>query len=364
MTAFLTVPDLPSLTSVPDDALIPVWASGTLYAAPKSSIGSGGGGGGSGYQYIENAAGTQLTQRDTVRFAGLLVSTDAGGRTVVTMNSVALASQVSGVLPIANGGTGLSALGTPGQSYRVAAGGTSLEFYTPSAGLTAPSNPGDNGKVAVASAGNLSYTLLTTSHLSPTAGITLTQHANMATDRLLGRDTAGSGAPEELTVSGGIEFTGGGGLQRSALSGGDVTAPAGSNVLTIGAQKVTRPMLANAAAKGQSLWFGDSSWQLGGPKTRATDLNDANATLVASDGARAVLPAGTLTAARVAQFSLAGATEKLIYAVERYDLTANTYTIQNSLGVTIYTFLAGVAVAAVFQYTSGEWVLVSHFPLV
>lgn len=69
------------------------------------------------------------------------------------------------------------------------------------------------------------------------AQITLPKVANIATDRLLGRDTAGAGAPEELTVSGGLEFTGSGGLQRSALTG-DVTASAGSNATTIAANAV------------------------------------------------------------------------------------------------------------------------------
>lgn len=55
-----------------------------------------------------------------------------------------------------------------------------------------------------------------------------------ATDRLLGRDTAAAGDTEELTVGGGIEFTGAVGIQRSALTG-DVTAPAGSNATTLAA---------------------------------------------------------------------------------------------------------------------------------
>ena len=52
-----------------------------------------------------------------------------------------------------------------------------------------------------------------------------------ATDRLLGRDTAGAGDIEELTVSGGLEFTGTG-IQRSALTG-EVTASAGSNTTVL-----------------------------------------------------------------------------------------------------------------------------------
>ena len=69
-----------------------------------------------------------------------------------------------------------------------------------------------------------------------------------ATDRLLGRDTAGAGTGEEISVGGGVEFTGTGGIQRSALTGGDVTAPAASNVLTIAAGAVTLAKMANLGA--------------------------------------------------------------------------------------------------------------------
>jgi len=62
--------------------------------------------------------------------------------------------------------------------------------------------------------------------------ITVAKMADLATDRLLGRDTAGTGDPEALTVSGGLEFSGSGGIQRSALTG-DVTASAGSGVTTV-----------------------------------------------------------------------------------------------------------------------------------
>jgi hypothetical protein len=61
---------------------------------------------------------------------------------------------------------------------------------------------------------------------------------NITTDRLIGRDTAGTGETEQLTVGGGIEFTGSGGIQRSALTG-DVTASSGSNVTTIANSAVT-----------------------------------------------------------------------------------------------------------------------------
>lgn len=76
--------------------------------------------------------------------------------------------------------------------------------------------------------------------------VTLAKMANIATDRLIGRDTAGTGDPEALTVGGGVEFTGSGGIQRSALTG-DVTASAGSNATTIAAGAVEYAMHDSAA---------------------------------------------------------------------------------------------------------------------
>jgi uncharacterized protein DUF5907 len=76
--------------------------------------------------------------------------------------------------------------------------------------------------------------------------ITFAKMANLATDRLIGRDTAGTADPEALTVSGGVEFTGSGGIQRSALTG-DVTASAGSNATTIANDAVTFAKMANLA---------------------------------------------------------------------------------------------------------------------
>jgi len=78
--------------------------------------------------------------------------------------------------------------------------------------------------------------------------VSLAKMAALATDRLIGRDTAASGDPESLTVGGGVEFTGAGGIQRSALTG-DVTASAGSNATTIAAGAVTDTKLRDGAAR-------------------------------------------------------------------------------------------------------------------
>ena len=67
-----------------------------------------------------------------------------------------------------------------------------------------------------------------------------------ATDRLLGRDTAGAGSIEELTVGGGIEFTGTGGIQTSAFTG-DVTKSAGGTALSIANNAVTDAALRQSA---------------------------------------------------------------------------------------------------------------------
>jgi hypothetical protein len=68
--------------------------------------------------------------------------------------------------------------------------------------------------------------------------VTFAKMQNIATDRLIGRDSASTGDPEELTVGGGLEFTGSGGIQRSALTG-DVGAAAGSNATSITNNAVT-----------------------------------------------------------------------------------------------------------------------------
>jgi microcystin-dependent protein len=82
----------------------------------------------------------------------------------------------------------------------------------------------DGGDISVSSSG----VLLTIDN----DAVTHAKYQNIVTDSLLGRDTAATGSPEELSVGGGIEFTGSGGIQRSALTG-DITAAAGSNTTDI-----------------------------------------------------------------------------------------------------------------------------------
>jgi len=115
-----------------------------------------------------------------------------------------------------------------------------MPYYPPPAsGGSGGVSDGDKGDITVSSSGAV-WTV-------DNDVVTFVKMQNVATDRLVGRDTASSGDPEELTVSGGIEFTGSGGIQRSALTG-DVTASAGSNATTIANDAVTYAKIQNVSA--------------------------------------------------------------------------------------------------------------------
>lgn len=79
-----------------------------------------------------------------------------------------------------------------------------------------------------------------------TASVTLAKMANMTSSRLLGRNTAGTGVPEEIRVQGGIEFDGIGNIQTSAFTG-DVTKTSGGAVLTIANSAVSLSKMADMA---------------------------------------------------------------------------------------------------------------------
>ena len=96
---------------------------------------------------------------------------------------------------------------------------------------------GDKGDITVASG---VWTI------DPNA-VTFAKIQQINTDKLLGRDTAGTGNVEEIGVNGGVEFDGSGNIRTSAFTG-DVTKPAGSTVTTIADNAVTNAKLANMPA--------------------------------------------------------------------------------------------------------------------
>lgn len=123
-------------------------------------------------------------------------------------------------------------------------------------GTTASAGTGDNparedhvhqiGTGAIDTAAQFAAGVVDTDALADEAVTYAKMQDVSATDRLLGRDTASAGSVEELTVSGGIEFTGSGGIQTSAFTG-DVTKTAGGTALSIGAGVVDTTELADDA---------------------------------------------------------------------------------------------------------------------
>ena len=82
---------------------------------------------------------------NTAQLANNSVSTSK-----IINSAVDLTTKVTGVLPYANGGTGLSSLGSAGQALKVNSGGTALEFGDVSISLsyTKGTNTGDNSTTA------------------------------------------------------------------------------------------------------------------------------------------------------------------------------------------------------------------------
>jgi len=111
-------------------------------------------------------------------------------------------------------------------------------------GTSSGTNTGDQtitltGDVTGSGTGSFAATIANNS-------VTFAKMADVASDRLIGRDTAATGDPEALTVGGGIEFTGSGGIQTSAFTG-DVTKTAGGTALTIANDAVTYAKMQNVS---------------------------------------------------------------------------------------------------------------------
>ena len=87
--------------------------------------------------------------------------------------------------------------------------------------------------------------------------VTFAKVQQIATDKILGRDSSGTGVVEELAVSGGVEFTGSGGIQTSAFTG-DVTKAAGGTAQTIATSAVTYAKIQDISAASRLLGRGSA----------------------------------------------------------------------------------------------------------
>lgn len=166
-----------------------------------------------------------------------------GGGDLATTANITTAIAALGSLSTQSGTfSGGGTLATGGFTLTVSATASIAGTHT---GTSSGTNTGDQtitltGDVTGSGTGSFAATIANDA-------VTFAKMQNITTDRLLGRDTASTGDPEEITVGGGLEFTGSGGIQRSALTG-DATASAGSNALTIANDAVSNAKLANMAA--------------------------------------------------------------------------------------------------------------------
>lgn len=134
------------------------------------------------------------------------------------------------------GGGFVSAGGTVTTGGLTFAGGLYLSGTISAGGVS----DGNKGDITVSGSGTtwaINNSAVTSAKIDTNA-VTFAKIQNITTDRLLGRDTAATGNVEEITVGGGIEFTGSTGIRRSELTG-DVSASAGSGTTLIGSNVVT-----------------------------------------------------------------------------------------------------------------------------
>ena len=181
-------------------------------------------------------------------------------------NAVSLTLGWAGTLSVARGGlgvgtitglmqgngtgavTGITNSSTVGQVLRVTGASTyawgALDLANANAVtglLQAASHPALTGDVTTVS-GALATTIAT-------GAVTFAKMQDIATDSLIGRDTASTGDPENITLNATLSMTGAGALQRAALTG-DVTAVAGSNTTAFrsGLARSVLGVTGNAAA--------------------------------------------------------------------------------------------------------------------
>jgi len=131
------------------------------------------------------AASTKITLAGTPTGAALQAFSIDVNEANLSLNNI------GGTLGISKGGTNLTTLGTANQLIRVNSGATALEYFTPTYLTTAVT------------------AVTATSPITSSGGNTPVISTSMATNKLIGRSTAGTGVMEEISIGTGLSLSAG-----------------------------------------------------------------------------------------------------------------------------------------------------------
>lgn len=135
--------------------------------------------------------------------------------------------------------------------------------------------------------------------------VTFAKMQNIATDSLIGRDTAATGDPENILLNATLSMDGSGNLQRAALTG-DVTAAAGSNATTIANNAVSDVKLRDSGALsviGRSANSSGDPADISATATSAAVLRESGSTIGFGTVATAGLADDAVTYAKIQNVS-------------------------------------------------------------
>lgn len=206
-----------------------------------------------------DSATIDFTYDDATPAMSAIVKDNSVGTVKIIDNNITLAKLIqiatASVLGRTTAGTGNVEVLTAAQTTAIldiftstlkglvpASGGGTTNFLRADGTWDAPVatvSDGDKGDITVSGSG-ATWTI-------DDNAVSFSKIQDITTDRLLGRDTAGSGDVEQIALNVTLEFDGALNLRRAALTG-DVTAAAGSNSTTIANDAITNTKLSNMPA--------------------------------------------------------------------------------------------------------------------
>jgi hypothetical protein len=167
-----------------------------------------------------------------INIAALTTKTPAGADYLLLSDTTASGALKKTLISALPGGTSIGEAPTDGAVY--SRQGSSASWV-----IAGGFPDGDKGDVTITSSGTV-WTI-------DADTVTFAKMQNIATDSLIGRDTTGTGDPENITLGASLSMSGAQVLQRAALTG-DVTATVDSNATTIANGTVTLAKMANLTA--------------------------------------------------------------------------------------------------------------------